>query len=54
MLTVQKDFGAPFRARLIRSRKTEGNTFNESREMAQKRKAARGYAADVRRRLFGG
>lgn len=54
MLTVQKDFGAPFRARLIGSRKGEPNQFNESRSMAQKRKAARDYAADVRRRMFGG
>ena len=53
-MTVQIDFGAPIRARLIRSRKTDGNQYNESREMSQKRKAAKGYAADVRRRLFGG
>lgn len=53
MFTANTDFGAPHRARLLRSRTTEGNQYNESRSMSQKRRAARQYAASVCRRLFG-
>lgn len=48
------DFAAPLRARFLRSRLTEGNTFNATRSMDQKRRAARQYAADVRARRNGG
>ena len=53
MFTANTDFGARDRARLLRSRPTEGNTFNATRSMSQKRRAARQYAASVCRRLFG-
>lgn len=54
MFTANTDFGARDRARLLRSRPTEGNTFNETRSMDKKRRAACQYAADVRARRNGG